>query len=275
MAGNKEYFKELPQAFVATQGPHQLILAKNLNAPASVDALLPDGLRLQSNPMGLSFFDTASGKNVLLGEVKDCAGELIAPNVVLFADAFSDIKGAIKYEYTKAGFSQDIILYDSAGIGVPEDYGLDPKSTLLEMYSEFHSPPAPVKTAQRDQNNLTDETLDFGPMQIGKGAAYVLNDELESVRVSKTWTKLENRDFLVESIPYSVIKSMLEKVGVAGQASKPDRPAVQDRTGLAAALKSKSGPRVASIKPARMNSKSGWVLDYSTINTSHTNYVFK
>src|SRR5256885_13220222 len=54
---------------IATNGQHQAILAADINSGGSVDLLMPDGHRLLSNPMGLSFFDTASGKSVLIAEV--------------------------------------------------------------------------------------------------------------------------------------------------------------------------------------------------------------
>jgi hypothetical protein len=262
---------------VAAKGQHQLILAQNINSGGSVDLFLPDGQRLRSNPMGLSFFDTASGQSVLLGEVKDCMGVLVAPNVMVFADAFTDIRAAIKYSYTKSGFSQDVILLEDAGIGSPSDYGLNPDTTLLEMYSEFHSPPVPVKTATTIGEYVVDETLDFGQTRIGHGVAYVLNEEMESVPVSKTWTKMEGRDFLVESVPYATIKPLLERAGVNGQASRADRKSVEGRKGLVALKEMTQRSKLsdaASVTPARMNGKRGFVLDYSTINTSQTNYVF-
>src|SRR5207247_3098935 len=124
---------------VASKGQHQAILAPNINSGGSVDLRMPDGSRLLSNPMGLSFYDRSNGTNVLVAEVKDCIGQFIAPNVILYDDAFTDIKGAVRYTYTKAGFEQDVLIYDSSALGSPEDYGLNPATTLLEMYSEFHS----------------------------------------------------------------------------------------------------------------------------------------
>jgi F5/8 type C domain-containing protein len=263
---------------VAAKGQHQVIIAQNINSGGSVDLFLPDGQRLLSNPMGLSFYDTSSGQSILLGEVKDCVGELVSPNVMVFADAFTDIRAALKYSYTKSGFSQDVILLEDAGIGSPSDYGLNPESTLLEMYSEFHSPPVPVKTTETTGDNLVDETLDFGQMQIGRGAAYVLNEEMESVPVVKTWTKVEGRDFLIESVPYASIKPLLERSGVSGQASRADRKAVDGRKGLVALAEMTPKSRVlkvANATPVRFSGKRGFILDYSTINTSQTNYVFK
>src|SRR5438874_1330473 len=90
-------------------------------------------------------------------EVKDCIGLFIPPNVILYDDAFTDIKGAIRYTYTKSGFEQDVLIYDSSGLGSPEDYGLNPATTLLEMYSEFHEAPTPQKTTQLTPDSLSDE----------------------------------------------------------------------------------------------------------------------
>ncbi len=115
---------------IATNGPHHVILAANINSGASVDLLTPDGKRFLSNPMGLSFFDTATGTNVLVAEVKDCIGQFIPPNVILYDDAFTDIQGAIRYTYTKSGFEQDVLIYDSGGLGSPQNYGLNPETTL-------------------------------------------------------------------------------------------------------------------------------------------------
>jgi len=47
---------------IATHGQHQVRLAADINSGASVNLVMPDGERLLSNPMGLSFFDYSSGK---------------------------------------------------------------------------------------------------------------------------------------------------------------------------------------------------------------------
>src|SRR5438552_15060642 len=65
----REQFQVTPDGHaIATNGPHNLILASDINSGGSVDFLTPDGKRLISNPMGLSFRD-ATGKNVLIAEV--------------------------------------------------------------------------------------------------------------------------------------------------------------------------------------------------------------
>src|SRR5437667_3307818 len=122
---------------IATNGQHKVILAPNINSGGSVDLLMPDGNeRLLSNPMGLSFYDAATGTKVLIAEVKDCVGQFIPPNVILYDDAFTDIKGAIRYTYTKGGLEQDVLIYN--GLNSPADYGMNQATSILAMYSEFH-----------------------------------------------------------------------------------------------------------------------------------------
>src|SRR2546429_3673398 len=179
---------------IATNGQHRVILGADINSGGSVDLLTPDGERLRSNPMGLSFFDTASRKNVLIAEVTNCIGELVAPNVVLYPNAFDTLKGAIRYTYTRDGFDQDVILYENPGS--PADYGLNPATTLLEMNSEFFNFPIPTAQATTDD----DPALNFGQMQMGRGKAYFVNNTLEAADVSKTWTAIDGRTFLIESV---------------------------------------------------------------------------
>src|SRR5439155_18127726 len=87
---------------IATNGQHKVILEPNINSGGSVDLLMPDGNRLLSNPMGIAFYDSASGRSLLIAEVTNCVGELVAPNVVLYKNAFDALKGAIRYTYSKA-----------------------------------------------------------------------------------------------------------------------------------------------------------------------------
>src|SRR5437762_3566166 len=199
-------FEITPKGYaVARNGQHQVSLAPNINSGGSVE-LLADGKRFLSNPMGLSFFDTATGTNVLVAEVKDCIGQFIPPNVILYDDAFTDIKGAIRYTYTKAGFEQDVLIYDSSGLGSPADYGLNPATTLLEMYSEFHEAPTPQKTTQLTPDALTDERLSFGQVAMGQGKAFDLQESERSIPVGKLWQIIGGRTFLIESVRYTAAK---------------------------------------------------------------------
>jgi hypothetical protein len=282
-----EAFEITPAGYaVALRGQHRLILAPNINQGASVDLELPDGQQLRSNPMGLSFFDAASGKSVLLAEVKDCVGELIEPNTILFADAFDTLKAALRYTYTRSGFEQDVILYEDPGS--PADYGLDPATTHLEMMTEFFNPPAPRKIREPLQDHLEDERLEFGSMSIGRGFAYVLGQNLDSVEVGKVWAQLEGRDFLVETVPYGKVQDFLRAAGVARRAPSASatavagvRPAARGREGLVRAMASKEkregrGMLVAGVRPRGTLPQTGVVLDYQqTLTAPPTGNLFQ
>src|SRR5262249_23232947 len=150
------------------------ILAPDINSGGAVYLIMVDGQLLLSNPMGLAFYDASNGKSVLIAEVTNCIGELVAPNVVFYPNAFDTLKGGIRYTYTKAGFEQDIILYEDPGS--PADYGLNPETTRLEIWTEFFNPPAPRKVNSITPDNFYDEQLDFGKMSIGPGKAFALNE---------------------------------------------------------------------------------------------------
>ncbi len=272
-------FELTPNGYaVARRGQHQASLAPNINSGGSVD-LLADGKRFLSNPMGLSFYDLSTGTNVLLAEVKDCIGQFIPPNVILYDDAFTDIKGALRYTYTKGGFEQDVLIYDSTGLGSPEDYGLNPSTTLLEMYSEFHESPTPQKTIQLTPDELSDESLSFGQVAIGNGKAFDLQEPERFIAMAKSWQNIGGRTFLVESLRYSAAQAFLDNLhaGVAKQSNVAQRM-VADRRKLVAldGMRPKTRMKeVASIKPGKMNRKRGFIMDYLILNTSQTNYVFK
>ncbi len=132
---SREEFDLVEGAAAARQGQHQVILLANLAQDKAVDLLAAEDQRFTSNPRSLSFYDAAARKNVLIAEVKDSLGQLIAPNVVLYDDCFDTIKGAIRYTYTRSSFEQDILVYEDPGS--PADHGLNPETTLLEIYSEL------------------------------------------------------------------------------------------------------------------------------------------
>jgi hypothetical protein len=220
---SREVFEVTREGYaIAVQGNHKVILAPNINQGGSVDLELPDGQRLISNPMGLAFFDRASGRSVLLAEVKDCVGTLVADNVVLYEDCFDDLTASLRYTYSRAGFEQFVILHEHPGF--PEDHGMDPETTTLEMFTEFFDPPQPEITAALDRDDLVDSELDFGSMRMGPGLAYTDQaDPLDAARIWKSWENLEGRQFLIESIPYREAERFLDGLDFASSASPAGR----------------------------------------------------
>ena len=143
-AESQELIEPFPDGAVARHGPHKAIFAPNLNTRDAIDLEMPDGQRLRSHILGLAYTDSASARNVLIAEIKDCVGEILPPNQVLYRDAFNDIKADVRYTYTRAGLEQDVLLHQAPPS--PAIFGLDPATTRLEVYTEFTDPPQPAKS---------------------------------------------------------------------------------------------------------------------------------
>src|SRR5207302_383322 len=114
---------------------------------------------------------------------------------------------------------QDVLIYDSSGLGSPADFGLNPATTLLEMYSEFHESPVPEKSTTIMPDGQADETLNFGQMAIGQGKAFDLNDQEGSIPVSKVWQSISGRTFMIESVRYPAAKPFLERLQANGSST--------------------------------------------------------
>jgi hypothetical protein len=208
----QELIESYPDGAIARQGPHKVILANNLNTVGAIDLQLPDGQRLRSHILGLSYFDGATGQSVLVAGVKDALGWLLPPNQVVYTNAFTNLNADVRYTYRKSGFSQDVILREQPP--APAEWGLNPATTRLQILTEFLEPPAPqvrVMTVN-GADGLVDERLDFGSLKIGRGKAFSFGMENEAgraVRVVKQWTVLEGRTFLVEEVPLMAIEPQL------------------------------------------------------------------
>lgn len=285
--GSKEEIEVYPGGAVARQGQHQVIFARNLATAGAIDMQTPDGKRLQSHVIGLSYFDVASGKSVLIAQVKESIGEILPPNQVLYPDGFTDFKADVRYTYTKAGFEQDVILRERPPL--PEDYGLDSKTTELQVLTEFLNPPQPRLQAREFQTKskyaMPDTELSFGTMQMGRGKAFELKNpgpqrRQKTFQVGKQWQTLEGRQFLVENVDIADIGPSLDQLPAVPQASLQPIPGsvrhmVSNRRLLPelqwAKLDGRKGMEIAGFKPAGP----ALVLDYIAVNGSLTNYTFR
>jgi len=288
-------------AAVARQGQHQVIFAANLNSPGAIDLLAADRQRFRSHVLGLVFTDYSSGKSVMIAEIKDSIGELTSPNQVTYPDAFDGACIAdVRYTYTKGGFEQDIILRTSPPS--PAEWGLDPETTRLEVFTEFIEAPAAQVTSvtlKREENevarrlmkepDLIDQHLDFGGLHIGRGQAFPLGgrDDLfggdpESVPTGKSLEQIEGRLILIEKVDYPAVRQQLGQLPKSASLNKARKVALPEpgQTMLARSVPARpTGVRgrwseglQASVKPGRP----GFVLDYVALTSSSlTNYVVK
>ncbi len=278
----KEQFEITKEGYaVALQGPHQAILGPNMATPDAVTLVTPDGKRFVSHVYGISYFDPVSGNSALIAEVKDSIGELVAPNQVIYPNAFTDFQADVRITYTKGGFEQDIILREQPP--APDKFGL-PETSQLQILTEFIDPPKPSDRASATNAepnrfliapNLTDERLDFGAMVLGQGKAFSL-DEAETlsgltisddkaVPVGKTWSELApGRQFLVESVNYLSIRPALELLPAApgANAAKPGKKAgrmaelIRERPRRMAALSRERSSNMPTARSSRCRAPS-------------------
>ena len=174
---------------IAQYGQHQVSFANDLNTVGAIDVMMPDGKHLQSDILGLSYYDTASGTNVVIAEVTDCQGEIVGSNQVVYANAFNGVNANVCYTYTKAGLEQDVILLEQPP--TPESFGLSSASSVLQVITEFTSAPTPTVTASTAGSSLPDEWVNFGAMQLIRGKAFLLGTNLPAVAVARQWATLD------------------------------------------------------------------------------------
>ena len=209
---SREEIELFQDGAVARQGPTRVIFSPNAATVGAIDVQTPDGQRLRSHVLGLGLFDPSTGNSILFSATKESIGQLHPPHTIIYPDAFENVAADIRYRYRKIGLSQDIILRQQ--VELPP--GFNPTSTILEIWTEFLTPPEPQQTVVQ-KAGLTDATLRFGTMTIGPGKAFSLGDG-EAVRmripVFKSWLNTEQRSFLVEGVRVAAANAELARLGL-------------------------------------------------------------
>ena len=209
--------------YIARQTQHQVILSPELAEQGAVDLLAPDGVRLRSTILGLAVVDPDTGKSALLAGLKPTQPDWIAPDQVLYADAFDTVAADVRYSIGLDRFEQDIILREQIPPDVVLAAGIDPRSARLVLMTEFFDPPQPAKTVRTlssaDGTFLTDEELQFGVMRIGRGTVFRADETEpgERIQVGKSWEQLDGRQFLIESVQYLKLGELLDSLPMPDQ----------------------------------------------------------
>jgi hypothetical protein len=214
---SREVLESYPGGCVSRQGPVKIIFARNLATAGAVDAEAPDGRRLRSHLLGLSYLDRATGQSVLIAEVKDCVG-VVDGNVVLYEDAFTALEADVRYSVGRGGYEQDILLRRAPPR--PERFGLDPRTTVLQVLTEFLDSPSatlrPEPVTDGAGVTAAGDEVDFGALRLGRGRAFRWDGGTRAgdLPVRKTWRKLgdEGRDFLIEEVPLRDIQDELDRL---------------------------------------------------------------
>jgi hypothetical protein len=262
----------------ATNSQHRVRFLGNINTSKAITITLPEGDKyLASTPIGLSYFDYASGNSVLIAQLQNSAGQLLeSGNQVLYPDSFTDISADLLYINTVSGFEQLVILREQPPS--PAEWGLDPETTLLQVITEFINPPVPQITERRVPWGV-DQHLDFGFTQMPRGYAFALGSETNTIVVTKQWLNLDGRQCLVESTPFSRIEPLLQELpaptGQAKLQESPDSVLHKIAKGHLLPVRKFAKEKAPALRLASINHpKMGVAIDYTTA-TSQTNFTFQ
>lgn len=279
---SQELIQSTAAGAVAQRGAYQVTFLNNLNAAGAVDQLTPDQKRLTSNIIGLAYYESSSGSNVLFAQVQDCQGELIASNVVLYTNAMTgtiagvNVNCDVQYTYKMGSFSQDIILREQPPD--PASFGLNPQTTEIEVLTEYINSPEANIIEHTFPNGLPDEDISWGMMRIGQGTAFEFGgapDPHAQVFERRQLVNLNGRVILVEGVPYQQIQPQLSQLPLQSRATVPlpllaSKSRQWPKTPLAqAALKARP------IREAAARAGKGFVLDYVELDSDETNFVFQ
>jgi hypothetical protein len=292
-------FVRVPGGYVAARGPHQVALTADISTPGAVTIVTPEGRTLHSAPVLLAYIDHASGETVRLADLKPATGELIAPNVVLYTDAFDTLAADVRATYTAGGFECDVILRKQ--LPDPATLGLDPETTEIAVYSEWPGARPDRAEARKlpfGKDALTDTALGFDSMAMDQGRAFGLESKAHAlegeVPVRKSWQEIEGHPYLIERTSYKALKSLLgdlpgadaptpqqrqrwRKLNATAQLELPARqggtPAWARESNGRLVARQNVGSEVPTANLATTSPRQGLVLDYTVVNTT-TNYTF-
>jgi hypothetical protein len=262
------------------------------NIQGAITLTTAEGQRLRSQPIGLAYTETTTGRSVFIAELQNAVGAVVGKDKLLYQDAFDgDID--IVYSVKLSSFEQDIVLRSQ--VPSPAAFNMNPGDTRLEVWTQFLEPGNPQiqqGTIRRGENPDSDDLISFGNMQIASGRAFQLgaNDETDWP-ISKTWWREPNgMIFLVESIPFFEIQAAVQALPPPAQAFvTPKADALKAFTqsssrtrrkpvSLADVSKKETGDkpgRLASIKRAlELKRQRGLVLDYVILATT-SDYTFQ
>lgn len=275
---------------VARGTQHKVAWAANANSRGAMEIEFPDGLWLRGHCLGLGYYDAASGRSVLIAELRDTRAEVHPRNLVLYRNAFDDLDADLLYVNRRASLEQYVVLHEPPP--PPEDYRMDPQTTRLEVISEFLDAPKPRKAARilrREHEpqrrarfvepDLIDETLDFGAMFMGPGQAFLPSGDAlrmeaaSAIPMAKRWEVIDGRNVLFEAVEYASLQPLL--------ASLPPRDPTLVARRTPAAGRCVPAPRLAGGQDGEVRVAAsatpirGVVLDYTLLNSGPVNYTFQ
>ncbi|MES3030936.1 MAG: hypothetical protein V4697_00825 [Patescibacteria group bacterium] len=295
----REVIEAAPGGAAASYGPHKVTFAANLNTYGAIQLLDENGQQFTSHVLGLAYTDAGTGESVLIAAVKDSTGQILPPNQILYADAFTDLQADVRYTYRRDGFEQDIILREQ--LPSPAGFGLNPETTRLEVLTEYVNAPegsVTTKLLRAEENpalrqvmalpDFADQTLHFGAMKIGEGRAFALDGSFD-IAVGKSWEVLNGRSVLIEAVEIPALQPALQTLPAGRRAqarpsngfqraalpTAPGRKVVGRSFPKAPSQRAQARP-IPTRQTAQLQKQPGVVIDYNmTLTSGKTNYTFE
>jgi len=211
----------------ATNGQHQVYFPGDIY-DGVIETVTADGKRLKSRPLGISYLDGSN--SVLIAELTNSVGQLLpSGNQVIYTNCFTDFTADLVATYRISGFECDLVFRGQPP--GPEQFGLNPQISRLQLLTEFFDTPEPEKVLRPASKSeaaagLSDHTLKFGDMRMIRGHAFAVGSanetsktnrtapsrRMEKTPVYKSWEKIEGRTFLIEELPVRNIRAELQKL---------------------------------------------------------------
>ncbi len=249
----------------------------------SVIITTPEGQVLRTTPVAIGLYDAESGRSRILAGMKKCPGVLVSSNCVVYEDAFDEhgVRASVVYTAERGSFAADVVLTEPLD---PAEYGFSARTTRIQVYTEYYSPPQPhrvvrpLRVEPDDQvrrrmasPDLMDETLGFGEFVYSGGRVYATDTKATAAApVAKEFKTLGARTFLIESVEFPDIAAGLQAMATGrtnrtafnsrgrNQAGYAAIPQAADRGTGSLSVSQRTRTELASIAPKKI---SGVVID--------------
>ena len=250
---SRPLIEPVPGGAKGSQARHQVRFGNDLNTQGAIELTGPDGRRIRSHVLGLAYYDTSTGTNVLIAVTKSCQGRILSSQKqVVYADGFDGAVADVRYTYTGSGLEQDVII--RAQLPAPEAYGLNSGTTELQILTEY------LDTPTRHRPGAADDEIEFGSMRMGRGHASPMGQPAGYLRVATHWAEVNGRHILIESVPAAAVRKATARLQ-PGHASLPRGNALGARQ-LPTLPKAAERPETMMLARATTPAQAGVVLDW-------------
>lgn len=210
-------FTPVAGGWLAARGQHQTFVSEELFVAGAVTVISPEGALWKSTPMTLAVRDRSSGQVLVLGESRATRGELVAPNTVLYTNAFEGALNAdVRVINFAGGIECDVIL--RTRLPSAEVLGVTAEASDVVVLTEIFETTAATHELV-DRGGRSDDVVRLGALTMDQGKAFGTDDATgttpeRSVPVFKRVYQDEptGRVFLEEATPLDSLAPLLDEL---------------------------------------------------------------